>query len=619
MKGLRQVFKLAFSQKKSAYLTIVSNLFYVIFNLISLVMFIPFLKLVFNPETVDGVAVKLLKPDWETKKDIFVYFSDYYNYLMQSFIDSNGKVGALTFICITVLIAFFLKNVFRYGAVFHQSYLRMAVVRDLRKNLFSKAVSLPLSYHSEEKKGDLLSRMTSDLNEIEIALVFVLELIFREPIAITISLSFLYYISPQLTLFSLILIPVSGLIISKIGKSLKKTSNQSQEQMGTLLSRIEESIGGVRIIKAFGAEKESVDKFSDENYKHQALATSTFRRRDLASPLNEFFSAMVLMGIVWYGGKLILQSVDNGSLSQLDGEDFITFIVVFSQLLRPISNVAKGLSALNKAEASLDRVNHILDIEESIVDPVNPVIKTEFESGVHFKNVSFAYNEAKVLNDISFSIKKGQTVALVGESGSGKSTISDLIPRFYDVIEGSISIDDTNIKDLTKTDLRRFISIVTQESILFNDTVENNIKFGNPNATTEQVMEAAKIANAHDFILELDNGYSTNIGDRGNKLSGGQKQRVSIARAILSQAPIMILDEATSALDTESEKVVQNALDNLMKNRTSLVIAHRLSTIRNADVILVLKKGVIVEQGSHHQLIALNGYYKSLCEIQQVI
>jgi len=619
MKGLRQVFKLAFSQKKSAYLTIVINLFYVIFNLISLVMFIPFLKLVFNPETVDGVAVKLLEPDWEAKKDIFVYFSDYYNYLMQSFIDSNGKVGALTFICITVLIAFFLKNVFRYGAVFHQSYLRMAVVRDLRKNLFSKAVSLPLAYHSEEKKGDLLSRMTSDLNEIEIALVFVLELIFREPIAITISLSFLYYISPQLTLFSLILIPVSGLIISKIGKSLKKTSNQSQEQMGTLLSRIEESIGGVRIIKAFGAEKESVDKFSADNFKHQALATSTFRRRDLASPLNEFFSAMVLMGIVWYGGKLILESVDNGSLSQLDGEDFITFIVVFSQLLRPISNVAKGLSALNKAEASLDRVNHILDIEESIVDPVNPVVKTEFESGVHFKNVSFAYNDAKVLNDISFSIKKGQTVALVGESGSGKSTISDLIPRFYDVTEGSINIDDTNIKDLSKKDLRHFISIVTQESILFNDTVENNIKFGNPNATTEQVVEAAKIANAHDFILELDNSYAANIGDRGNKLSGGQKQRVSIARAILSQAPIMILDEATSALDTESEKVVQNALDNLMKNRTSLVIAHRLSTIRNADVILVLKKGVIVEQGSHNQLIGLNGYYKSLCEIQQVI
>jgi len=619
MKGLRQVFKLAFSQKKSAYLTIVNNLFYVIFNLVSLVLFIPFLKLVFNPETVDGVIVKSLKPDWESKKDIFVYFADYYDYLMQSFINSNGKVGALTFICITVLGAFFLKNLFRYGAVFHQSYLRMAVVRDLRRNLFSKAVKLPLSYHSEEKKGDLLSRMTSDLNEIEIALVFVLELIFREPIAITISLSFLYYISPQLTLFSLILIPVSGLIISRIGKSLKKTSNQSQEQMGTLLSRIEESIGGVRIIKAFGAEKESVAKFSEENLKHQTLATSTFRRRDLASPLNEFFSAMVLMGIVWFGGKLILEAVDHGGVSNLDGEDFITFIIVFSQLLRPISNVAKGLSALNKAEASLNRVNHILDIEDTIKDPKKPVSKTDFVSAVHFKNVSFAYNEVNVLNKLSFSIIKGQTVALVGESGSGKSTISDLIPRFYDVTEGEITIDDTNVKDLTKKNLREFISIVTQESILFNDSITNNIKFGNPNATIEQVIEAAEIANAHDFISALENGYETNIGDRGNKLSGGQKQRVSIARAILSQAPIMILDEATSALDTESEKVVQNALDNLMKNRTSLVIAHRLSTIRNADVILVLKKGVIVEQGSHHELIELNGYYKSLCEIQQVI
>jgi len=619
MKGIKQIFKLAFSQKKSAYLTIISNLFYVIFNLVSLVMFIPFLKLVFNPETVDGVMVKAMKPDWTTKKDVFVYLSDYYDFLMQSFIDSHGKIGALTFICITVLIAFFFKNLFRYGAVFHQSYMRMAVVRDLRLNLFSKAVRLPLSYHSEERKGDLLSRMTSDLNEIEIALVFVLEIIFREPLAITISLSFLYYISPQLTLFSLILIPISGLIISKIGKSLKKTSNQSQEQMGFLLSRIEEAIGGVRIIKAFGAEKESEDKLSEENFKHQALATSTFRRRDLASPLNEFFSAMVLMGIVWFGGKLILEALDSGKGSDLDGEDFITFIVVFSQLLRPISNVAKGLSALNKAEASLTRINYILDVEDTIKDPENPIVKTNFDTAVEFKNVSFAYNDITVLKEVSFTIKKGQTVALVGESGSGKSTISDLIPRFYDVTSGEILIDNTNVRDLSKKNLREFISMVTQESILFNDTVENNIKFGNPNATSEQVLEAAKIANAHEFIEALENGYNTNIGDRGNKLSGGQKQRVSIARAILSQAPIMILDEATSALDTESEKVVQNALDNLMKNRTSLVIAHRLSTIKNADVIIVLKKGEIVEQGNHDTLIALNGYYKSLCDIQQVI
>jgi subfamily B ATP-binding cassette protein MsbA len=619
MKGLKEVFRLAFSQKKSAYLTIISNLFYVIFNLISLVLFIPFLNLIFNPEISNGVAVKTLKPSWETKEDIFIYFGDYYDFVMQSYIDTNGRTGALTFICVTVLIAFFLKNVFKYGAVYHQSFLRIAVVRDLRQALFSKAIRLPLAYHSEEKKGDLLSRMTSDLNEIEVALVFVLEIIFREPIAITISLSFLYYISPQLTLFSFILIPISGLIITRIGKSLKKTSNESQEQMGTLLSRIEEAIGGVRIIKAFSAEKESDGHFKNDNETHQKLSTSTFRKRDLASPLNEFFSAAVLMGIVWFGGKLILDAIDSGVEGDLNGEQFITFIVIFSQLLRPISTISKGLSALKKAEASLDRINHILDIPETIKDPINPIIKTKFNTEIKFNNVEFAYNDTTVINKINFTIKKGQSVALVGESGSGKSTISDLIPRFYDVTSGEIMIDNTNIKDLTTNNLREFISIVTQESILFNESVENNIKFGNPNATKEQIIEAAKIANAHDFIEDLENGYNTNIGDRGNKLSGGQKQRVSIARAILSQAPIMILDEATSALDTESEKEVQNALDNLMKNRTSLVIAHRLSTIRNADTIIVLKKGVIVEQGNHKELIALDGYYRSLCEIQQVI
>lgn len=618
MKGLRQVFKLAFSQKKSAYLTIVSNLFYVIFNIISLVLFIPFLKLIFNPEETTTVKA-LVEPTWAAKEDVFTFFGDYYEFFMNSFIAKYDEKGALLFICITVLAAFFLKNLFRYGAVYHQSFLRMAVVRDLRQALYSKAIRLPLAHHSDEKKGDLLSRMTSDLNEVEVALVYVLEIIFREPLAIAISLGVLFYWSPQLTIFSLILLPISGFLISRIGKSLKKASSESQEQMGQLLSRIEESIGGVRIIKAFSAEKESDRIFGAENLAHQKLVTGTFRRRDLASPLNEFFGAAVLLGIVWYGGVLILDAMGTGISTGLDGQQFIAFIVVFSQLLRPIGGIAGGLTALKKAEASLDRINHILDIEDTIKEPENPVIKTEFDTGVHFKNVSFAYNEAKVLNNISFSIRKGQTVALVGESGSGKSTISDLIPRFYDVTEGEINIDDTNVKSLSKKDLRHFISIVTQESILFNDTVENNIKFGNPNATSEQVIEAAKIANANDFIIELENGYSTNIGDRGNKLSGGQKQRVSIARAILSQAPIMILDEATSALDTESEKVVQNALDNLMKNRTSLVIAHRLSTIRNADVILVLKKGVIVEQGSHQELIALNGYYKSLCEIQQVI
>ena len=582
-----------------------------------MILFIPFLTFIFKPDPDKQVDI-LIEPNWAAKDDVIKFFKEYYDYIMQNFIGHYGAKGALLFICITVLAAFLFKNLFRYGAIYHQSYLRMAVVRDLRLKLFSKAIRLPLAHHSEEKKGDLLSRMTSDLSEIEVALVYILEMLFREPIAIIVTLGTLYYISPQLTVFSLILIPLSGLIISGIGKKLKKTANKSQSQMGILLSRIEESIGGVRIIKAFSAEKESDEKFKTDNLKHQQISTSAFRQRDLASPLNEFFSAAVLLGIVWYGGTLILESSTN-NIDGMDGEEFITFIVIFSQLLRPIGNVASGMTATKKAEASLDRINNILDIEDSIKDPKNPISKSTFDTNIEFNNVNFAYKEVGVLNNINFSILKGQSVALVGESGSGKSTISDLIPRFYDVTSGEILIDGVNVKDLSKKNLRQFISIVTQESILFNDSIENNIKFGNPEATKAQIIEAAKISNAHDFILELENGYDTNIGDRGNKLSGGQKQRISIARAILSQAPIMILDEATSALDTESEKVVQNALDNLMKNRTSLVIAHRLSTIRNADVIIVLRKGEIVEKGNHQELIDLNGYYKSLCEIQQVI
>ena len=613
MKDILEIHKYSFTYKMTAILVIVFNILFSIFNLVSLGLFVPFLNLIFLDHTKEIEIIA--KPIYNGGvTEFFQYLTEYYNYFMQSMIAEDPK-KALLFVCVSIVVAFILKNISRYGAIWHQSQMRMAVVRDIRNKIFEKAMNLPLSFYSEERKGDIISRMNSDVGEIEVAVVSVLELIYREPISIVMYILTLLYMSPQLTLFSFILLPVSAFVISRIGKSLKKTAKEGQHQMGVVNSAIEESLGAIRIIKGFNAVPQVLESFKKINLKHQQLITKTFRKKDLSSPLNETLGAIVLVCIVWFGGGMIL---DNKPGTNLTGGEFIAFIVVFSQLLRPIQGVANSIGFLNKTKASQDRINEILNSDEKIFEVENPLKLNELEVGLKFNHVSFKYKDDYVLKDIDFIIPKGKTFALVGESGSGKSTISDLLPRFYDVTEGSIFYDSIDIKNASIQDLRNHIGIVSQESILFNDTARNNILFGTENASEEEVIAAAKIANAHEFIMSLEKGYDTNIGERGNKLSGGQKQRMSIARAVLKNPAIMILDEATSALDTESEKLVQDALEKLMKDRTSLVIAHRLSTIRNADQIIVLSKGEIKEMGTHSELIEKKGLYYNLCSLQGI-
>jgi subfamily B ATP-binding cassette protein MsbA len=610
MKSILAFHKYTFSYKAPAILTIFYNLLFVIFNLISMVLFIPFLQLIFQP----GKITNLPKPVYDGGfTDFFIYCKDLFNYTMQEMVKEDPK-EALFFVCIAVLTAFFLKNLSRYGAIWYQSQLRMAVVRDIKDQIFSKAMKLPLSFYTEERKGDLMSRMNSDVGEIEIAVVAILELIYREPFAIITAVGTLLYISPKLTLISFILLPISAFVISRIGKSLKRTAKAGQEQNGIVYSTIDEALGGVKVIKAFNAIPFMVERFRLINLRHQQLITRTFRKKDLSPPLNEFLGAAVMICLVWFGGVMIL---DN-DVNSLTGAEFITFIIVFSQLLRPIQGIATSVGNLNKAEPSRDRINEILDTNENIYEVENPKKLEGLKKDIRLEGVSFKYKDEWVLKNINFDLKRGKTIALVGESGSGKSTIADLLPRFYDVNEGAIYIDNINIKEYGLEELHQNIGIVSQESILFNDTVRNNIAFGRDDASMEQIVKAAKIAHADSFIEQLEFGYDTVIGERGNKLSGGQKQRLSIARAVLKDPSILILDEATSALDTESERIVQSALDELMKDRTSLIIAHRMSTIINADEILVLSKGQIIERGKHQELIALGGTYANLCGLQGI-
>lgn len=608
MKNIRSILSFAVHYKGYAWLNILFNVFFVIFNLLSLLLFIPFLRLIFTDE-----QILYDQPIWTGFDGIGKYLEEYYYFLMSDYIQANGKIGALAFICVSIGVTFFFKLLSRYLAMFFLANIRNGVVADLRNALYAKLVRLPLAYFSEERKGDMISRATNDIQEVEFSVMNSMQLVFREPIAIVLNLTVMFYMSTNLTLFALILLPISALLIGRVGKSLKRTSAQGQKKMGEVVSYLEESLGGLRIIKSFNAADRVSKTFAEHNDEHRRIMLKAYRKRDLASPLNEFLGSMVLISLVWFGGNLILDADPGEGMS---GEEFMGYIIVFSQLLRPVQAVASGVAQVNKGMAALERVNAVLDVQDTLPEQPNAKTVTSLNKAIEFRNVSFAYHKEKVLKNINLTVTKGKTIALVGESGGGKSTMVDLLPRFYDCTEGDILFDGVDIRDIKLADLRAQFGIVSQESILFNDTIYNNIAFGFPDATPERVEEAARIANAHSFISELEEGYQTNIGDRGNKLSGGQKQRISIARAVLRDPDVLILDEATSALDTESEKLVQEALENLMKNRTSFVIAHRLSTIRNADEIIVLQKGEIAERGTHQQLLDKGGVYARLSSLQ---
>ncbi len=604
MKSFVKILKYAVGYKLYAFINIFCNILSIVFELLSIVLFVPLLNLLFNQTT----EIITAKPSFAYTKE---YATDYFNYTMSQYIGENDKVAALLFVCVLVGILSLLKNVFRYLALYYISVLRTGVVRDLREKIHKKTLHLPLSYYSEQRKGDIMARMTSDVQEVEWSILNSLELMFREPLAVLLYVGMLIIMSPQLTLFAMILLPISGLIIGQLGKSLRRSSTKVQEMVGNILSSIEETLGGLRIIKAFNAENHVRNKFNHINDKHTRLTLKMARKKDAAAPLSEFMGIIVMVVLVYYGGKLVLEGDSNFS-----GSEFFAYIILFARLLTPVKAFSTAYAIVLKGAASADRIEEVLNAKNEIVDPNNPKDVKEFSTSITYKDVQFSYDNAIVLDDVNITIEKGKTIALVGESGGGKSTFADLLPRFYDLETGEILIDGINIKEISLKNLRRLMGIVTQESILFNDTIINNIALGTKNATKEQVIEAAKIANAHNFISEMDNGYETNIGDRGGKLSGGQRQRLSIARAVLKNPPILILDEATSALDTESEKLVQDALFKLMENRTSIVIAHRLSTIQHADEIIVLQKGKIVERGTHTDLLKQAGVYKKLSDLQ---
>jgi subfamily B ATP-binding cassette protein MsbA len=605
MNNFRKIIPFILPYKKYAYLNILFNVLYAFFGTLSFLALMPMMDVLFGQANKNYTM-----PTFNGIYGLKQYLGDYLNYYLTMTTEQYGIGTTLSILVAGIITIFLLKNLCDYLAMFFITFLRNGILRDMRNAMYKKTVELPLAFFSEKRKGDTISRIAGDVSEVQNSMLSILELIVKEPLTIIFTIIAMFSISVKLTIFVFIFIPVSGYIISLIGKQLKKKSTRAQQEQGVFLSTIEETLGGLKVVKGYNAEGYFNKVFRDSTERFFKLSNSIGNRQNMASPMSEFLGIMVIAILLWYGGHMVLIE------KTLKGAAFITYMGLAYNILTPAKSISKASYNVKRGNAAAERVLEILEQPNPITSKPNAVHKVDFNENIVLQNVQFKYEDELVLKDFSLNIQKGKTVALVGQSGSGKSTIANLLTRFYDVNAGSIAIDGTDIKDMDLHSLRSLMGLVTQDSILFNDTIKANIALGKLDATDDEIMEALKIANAYEFVKDLPNGIYTNIGDSGNKLSGGQKQRLSIARAVLKNPPIMILDEATSALDTESEKLVQIALENMMQNRTSIVIAHRLSTIQKADVIVVMQKGVIVEQGNHEELIALNGTYNKLVTMQ---
>jgi ATP-binding cassette, subfamily B, bacterial MsbA len=603
--NLKKLIPFALVYKKDIILNIVYNIFYAFFSTLLMVSMIPSLNVIF------GLNKKITtEPKFNGIGQIKVYLEDYLNYKVTQLTDDNGFEFAMLFVISIIIATAFLKNITNYFASYHVTRLRNGVLRDLRQQLYNTIISLPVSYYSEKRKGDVMSRMLGDVNEVKNSFFQVLELVVREPLTILFSIIAMFLISAKLTLFVFLFIPISGIIISRVGKTLKAKSTKAQEENGMQISILDETLTGLKVVKGFNAEGKFISKFNTSLQRLLRLSNSIGNKNNLASPLSEFLGIITIAVLLWYGGQLVI--VEKTLIPTV----FITYIALAYTILTPAKAISKASYQVKGGLAAAERVFSVLEEENTIQNKPDAIVKNTFDDNIKLENINFAYQEENVLTNFSIEIPKGKTIALVGQSGSGKSTIANLLTRFYDVNEGKITIDGIDIKDMDMHSLRSLMGLVTQDSILFNDSIKNNLLIGKANATDSEIIEALKIANAYEFVKDLPEGIETNIGDSGSKLSGGQKQRLSIARAVLKNPPIMILDEATSALDTESEKFVQIALENMMQNRTSIVIAHRLSTIQKADNIIVMQKGEIVEQGTHDELLAKEGTYSKLVMMQ---